>query len=309
MKTQTGKTVIKLDVVPEDTIQTIESKITGKVGIAVDQLELTLDEKKLENDNTLNFYNIQRDSILKLALSQRVDYMQLFVKTQTEKTVITLDVVPEDTLQIVRRKIMDEVGIPIGQQKLIFAGKTLEDGPTLKDYNIPSGSTLYLSFLACEGMRIFVKIPTGEKVGLKVEPETSIRNVKKELESNEMNADDQCLTFAGQNLEDNRTLEDYHIKNESTIKLQSPLRRRPSLKKVVVRVIMMVPTEKVITLKVERETSIRKMKEQIEEKGEIPTDRQHLSFGYQELANERSLKDYNDSDEVITCKRRVCVGD
>ena len=164
--TPTGRTVILLKVMPQDTIQTVKRKIMDEVGIPIDKHQLTLNEKNLDDDNTLNYYNIQRDSILKMTIGQLADHMQLFVKTQTGKTVITLDVVPEDTLQTVRRKIMDEVGIPIDQQQLIFDEKTLEDGPTLKDYNIPSGSTLHLSLKVCRGMGIFIKTPTGEKIGL-----------------------------------------------------------------------------------------------------------------------------------------------
>ena len=178
---------------------------------------------ELENEKTLEFYNIKKNTTLELEFKSKKGIF-IFIKRPDDSFIIE-EVNPSETILNIKKKLIDIY--PIEHQRLEYNFEVLNNDKNLTDYNIKNESNLELIFTSGndETFQIFVKTLTGKTITLAVKSDYTIEIIKELIYTKvRKSIEEWRLIFAGKQFDNIRTLADYNIQKESTLHIVLNLR-------------------------------------------------------------------------------------
>ena len=299
VKTLTGKT-ISLVVEPCDTFRNLKSTIQEKEGLPPEFQRLFFAGRPLQDENTLSDYNVQNGSTLLLLLRLRCpEHFKISVKTISGES-FTLNVQGSDTIKKVKAKIEYQKGIPSHRQRLIFSGKLLEDGRKVSDYHIQNRYIIYLALQRSEGRNenqskatlemlkylqkgtsiesttIYVSQRSGNAVKLQCHKHDTIWKIKIKLgEILRIPPSEQCLMYAGDILDDSKSVKHYKFANNTQLSVRHT--------SVSVR----MPKGEALTINCSLQHTVQILKARIQESTGHPMHQQILRFDGKLLENNK----------------------
>ena len=202
---------------PKEKVEKIKETIHTYLKYPTNVQTLAFNEEELDNDKTLEEYNINNKSTLTLFFKHKNDYL-IFVK-RPNGDIYAFDVVKSETILNIKKKVEEkEKDLTPEHLKLKFNNTELDENKTLLDYNVENESIIEAIFKSTDGYEIFIKTLTGKTLIFKVESYYTIEKVKElTYDSEHIPLDKQIIIFEGRQLEDYRTLEEYKVFKNSTL--------------------------------------------------------------------------------------------
>ncbi|CAI8011653.1 Polyubiquitin [Geodia barretti] len=260
-------------------VENVKAALEAELGIPLGQQRLSFQGQPLENQVSLRECGIQGGSELGLLV-----VVPITVKTLTGQA-FPLEVATSESVTVVKSKIAKVAKISPERQRLIFAGKPINDNSSLENYEIKSGAEIYV----VRRLHFYnLKVRKGKSrqyIKLKVESSTSVRRVKKMIEALEGTPRRlQQLSLDGVSLEDRRRMGYYHTLISSKCRLV--LRSQPQY-----QVFLRTLSGKTLALGVRGGDTVRHLKSVIHEREGIRPEQQKLLSGGRVLRDEKRLRD------------------
>ncbi len=138
---------------------------------------------------------------------------------KSDGSIVTVDVGTECTVAELKAKLYDTMGLPVKEQRLIFSGEALsDDNNKLADYGIIAESTLFLLSILEGGSQLILLLLTGKSIEVDIELSQTAKDLKQMVFDKEgMAMEQQKLIYEGQELMDNKTLEEAGVIEGHTV--------------------------------------------------------------------------------------------
>ena len=287
-------------------VEVVKAVLEAQLGVPLEQQELSFQGRQLENQVSLRECGVQDGCELGLRV-----VVPITIKTLTGEA-FPLQVATNESVLDVKRKIAKVAKISPVRQRLIFAGKPINDNSSLDNYDIKSGAEIYvIRRLLFYNLKIR-KGKSHEYIKLRVDSSTSVRRVKKMIQALEGTPrHEQQLSLDGVCLEDRRRMGYYHSLISSKCRLV--LRRQPQYQVLLrtlsgktvgldvrggdtvgqpqYQVLLRTLSGKTVGLGVRGGDTVGDVKSAVYEKEGIPPEQQRLLWGGRPLKDEERLRD------------------
>nr|CAD1836158.1 unnamed protein product [Ananas comosus var. bracteatus] len=270
--------IVSVDVDGTSTINDIKEKVCAAERIGARQQELFFAGTHLEGDKTLADYNIPLNSTINLYV---IDGMQIFVKIPSREKTIELNVRKSDTILSVKTAIREKEGVPSKLQKVMYLGEFLEDHQILIACGVKENATLHVILCPTDELHISVAIMPTKTIKLHARSWYSIADVKLMIENlASVPTQNKRLYYSGKLLQENLTLYDHKIGDNSLLELQlSP-----------VQVFVRTWEGKTLTVLVEENETVADIMVKIEKKLQHKLEKHFLVHEGSVLQEEKTLE-------------------
>lgn len=280
--------ILSLKVRKSATIGNLKALLNGKKGSSRHVQESHLigdDGLKIEHGQTIVDRNQQKDQGESQILSlQNPTRLRIYVKMASNKKTIVVEANGYHIVHDIKSKIHDAEGTNPDQYALFHDGKRLEDYRTLVSLGIRTESTLHLILHPTSFLPISIRTPSGKILKFEVNVLHTIRDVKTIVESFIGCPVTDCkMIYAGNELEDFKSLAFYGVEEGSTLELQ------PSWIQIFVK----TWSGKTVTLYVTQSNTVREVKEKLSCKVGVPICWQSIVYSGKRLEEKRNLSTYN----------------